>query len=88
MIAFARLILVVMVLMTICYIIVNIYLFFRWRKGLEDEWKRRTSAGDERVFVRRSMSRYRRRWRPILISLIYIFPITLMTVLVFVINFF
>ncbi|MCO7214073.1 hypothetical protein [Halomonas sp. OfavH-34-E] len=58
MIAFARLILVVMVLMTICYIIVNIYFFFVGARGLKMNGKgvlqrvtRESLCADRRVGI-------------------------------------
>ncbi|WP_431024293.1 hypothetical protein [Halomonas sp. H5] len=87
MIAFTRLLVVVLVLLTLCYGIVNLYLYVRWRSQLKREWLERERQGRHDEFLRRGLRRCRRRWRPVLIGLIYVLPITALTLLVYIINF-
>ena len=87
MIAFTRLLVVVLILLSLCYLLANVVLYIKRRRFLKAEWQRRAWQGDERIFLRRALRQFLRRWRLPLIGMIYIAPVTAMTVLVYIINF-
>lgn len=87
MIAFTRLLLVVLTLLSVCYVLANVVLYINRRRFLKAEWRRRAWQGDERRFLRRALRQFLRRWRLLLVGVIYIVPVTAMTVLVYIINF-
>lgn len=85
--AFTRLLVIVLVLLTLCYGLVSLYLHLKWRRALKQEWQQRQLQGSEARYLSLALYRYRRRWRPVLIAVTYVLPVTAMLALVYFINF-
>ena len=90
MIAFLRLIGLVLVVELIFYALIYIYVRSLRRESLENEWDRRHPdragpTGERDAFVRRSMLGYEKTLRARLVGLVLILPmVVIVTIIVFV----
>lgn len=92
MIAFLRLIGLVLVVELIFYALIYIYVRSLRREGLEKEWDRRhperAGPGEERdAFVRRSMLGYSRTLRARLVGLVLVLPLVVIVTIIFYVNY-
>ncbi|KGJ06479.1 hypothetical protein SAMN04487972_10174 [Paracoccus halophilus] len=92
MIAFLRLIGLVLVVEVIFYVLISIYVRSLRRESLEEEWDRRhpDRAGptEERDrFVRRSMVGFSKSLRARLVGLVLVLPVVAIVVIIFIVNY-
>ena len=92
MMAFLRLILVVLVVETVFYILLSYYLRSLRHERLEEEWDERhpdrAGPSPERdAFVRRSMVNFHRTIKARLVGLVFILPTIAMMVIVYIVNY-
>lgn len=92
MMAFLRLIAMVLVIELIFYVLLGIYLRSTRREELENEWDERhpDRAGDSperREFVRRSMVGFRKTLRARLAALVLVLPMVAIVVIIVLVNY-
>ncbi|MTH64686.1 hypothetical protein [Paracoccus shanxieyensis] len=92
MMAFLRMIALVIVIELIFYVLLGIYLRSTKREELEKEWDRRHPdySGDSparRVFVRRSMLGFNRTLKARLAKLVLILPVVAIVLIVILVNY-
>lgn len=87
MIALIRLAIFLLVFLTIIYVLVSIYSRSVRRERLEKRWEAEGSIGDRDTYVREGLARYQASLRRRLIWLVYIIPITVIVILVYLLNF-
>ncbi len=87
MLPFLRLMLILLIVLTILYIAVSIYARRVRRGKLEAHWDRKGMTGDRDAFVERGLTKYDRSFRRRLILGIYVVPLSVIAILVYVTNF-
>lgn len=87
MIGFLRLGLFLAVALTVLYILVSLYARSRERERLERRWDAAQGPGDRAEFIEAGMIRYNKSLRRRLLWLIYVIPVAVISVLVYVLNF-
>lgn len=92
MMAFVRLIGLVLALELIFYALITIYLRSTRREALEKEWDRRhpERAGDgtqRRVFVRRSMRGFGKTIRARMVGLVLVLPLVAIVAIIILVNY-
>jgi hypothetical protein len=78
---------ILMVVLTIVYVSLSLYSRSVRRGKLEDHWHRKGMTGDREAFVQRGLKTYDRSFRRKLILGVYIVPLSLIAILVYVTNF-
>lgn len=87
MLALLRFLLPLLAVLTVIYVAVSIYSRLRRRAKLAAHWDRKGLKGDRDAFIRRGMERYDRSVRRKLILGVYIVPLTVIAIIVYVTNF-
>lgn len=87
MIGFLRLGIFLLVGLTVLYVLISIYARSLERERLEKEWDAEQGPGDRESFVSAGMERYRGSLRRRLLWGVYIVPVAVISVLVYVLNF-
>lgn len=87
MIAFLRLMLVLTVVLTVIYVALSLYSRHVRRGKLEAHWDKKGLTGDREAFIQRGLKAYDASFRRKLILGVYIVPLTLIAVLVYVTNY-
>ena len=87
MFALARLFVVAFVVLTIVYICVSLYSRSVRRGKLEAEWDEEGMTGDRDAFIRQGLKEYDNSLRRKLILGVYIVPLSIIAILVYVTNF-
>lgn len=88
MFAMLRLFLVLMVVLSVIYVVVSIWSRRVRRRKLEDRWDSKdVLTVDRETFIQRGLRKYDNSFRRRLILLIYIIPLTLIMLIVYVTNF-
>ena len=87
MIAGARLLFIILVVLTIVYVCLSLYSRSVRRGKLEERWAQEGMPGDRETFVREGLEEYDGSIRRKLILGVYIVPLTLIAVLIYVTNF-
>ncbi|MCE8005578.1 hypothetical protein [Aestuariivita sp.] len=87
MIAGARLLFIVLVVLTIVYACLSLYSRSVRKGKLEERWAQEGMPGDRETFVREGLEEYDGSIRRKLILGVYIIPLTLIAVLIYVTNF-
>lgn len=83
-----RLFFVLMVVLTVIYVIVSIWSRRVRRRKLAERWDSKdVLTVDRETFIARGLQKYDRSFRRKLILLIYIIPLTLILLIVYVTNF-
>ncbi|SFT57056.1 hypothetical protein [Sedimentitalea nanhaiensis] len=87
MLPFLRLMFILSIVLSIIYVGISIY-SRRVRRGkLLAHWERKGMTGDREAFVQRGLKKYDRSFRRKLILGVYIVPLSLIAILVYVTNF-
>lgn len=87
MLSFLRLMFILSIVLSIIYVGISIY-SRRVRRGkLLAHWERKGMTGDREAFVQRGLKKYDRSFRRKLILGVYIVPLSLIAILVYVTNF-
>lgn len=87
MIAFLRLGIVLLVGLSVLYVLVSIYARSLERERLEKEWDAAQGPGDRAAHIEQGMLVYARSLRRRLLWGVYIVPVAVISVLVYVLNF-
>ena len=92
MIAFLRLVGLVLVVELIFYALIYIYVRSLRRESLEKEWDRRHPdragpTGERDAFVRRSMLGYSKSLRARLVGLVLVLPLVVIVTIIFYVNY-
>ncbi len=87
MVAPIRLILALLVVLTIIYVVVSIWSRQVRRAKLEAWWDEKGHTGDKDAFIKRGLRQYDNSIRRKLILGVYVVPLVLIAVLVYVTNF-
>jgi Ca2+/Na+ antiporter len=85
--ALIRLVMVSLVLSSVVYVLLSIYSRSVRREKLEDEWDQEVKTGDRDAYIEKGMEEYQHSLRRKLIVLVYIVPMVVVLVLLYVINF-
>lgn len=88
MFALARLAFFGFIVLTILYIGVSIYSRLVRRSKLAKQWQEEGGVGDRDAFIREGLEDYDDSFRRKLILLIYIVPVVLVAVTVYLVNFY
>lgn len=83
----ARLMFIGFVVLTIVYICVSLYSRAVRKGKLAQEWDEEVRTGDRDEFIRQGLEEYSQSFRRKLILLVYIIPVTLVGVIIYVTNF-
>lgn len=81
-----RLALVWLVLMTVVYLLLWLYLTSVRRERLEDQFRSSGMEGDREAYIRSAMVPYRRRLKRWLIVLVYIVPVIVIVTTAYFVN--
>jgi heme/copper-type cytochrome/quinol oxidase subunit 4 len=87
MVAFLRLMFILMVVLTIVYVALSLYSRSVRRGKLEAHWDRKGMTGDREAFVQRGLKKYDGSFRRKLILGVYVVPLTMIAILVYVTNY-
>lgn len=82
-----RLLFILMVVLTIVYVALSIYSRSVRRAKLAAHWERKGLTGDRDAFIRRGLEKYDRSFRRKLILGVYIVPLLLIAIIIYVTNF-
>lgn len=88
MLQLGRLIVVGFVVLTILYAVVSIWSRMVRRRKLAREWDEDIRQGDRDAFIREGLEDYDDSFRRKLIWLIYIVPVVLIAVIIYMMNFY
>lgn len=88
MLQLGRLIVVGFVVLTIIYVVVSIWSRMQRRRKLAREWDDEIRQGDREAFIREGLEDYEDSFRRKLIWLIYIVPVVLIAVIIYMMNFY
>ncbi len=87
MIAPIRLIFMLLIVLTVVYIILSLWSRRTRRRKLETYWDEKGHKGDRDAFITRGLRQYDRSIRRKLLLAVYIVPLLLIAVLIYVMNF-
>lgn len=87
MLGLLRVLFVLFVALTVIYVAVSLYSRSVRRGKLEAQWEEEGREGDMRAFVRAGLKDYDRSLRRKLILGVYIVPITIIGIIVYVVNY-
>lgn len=85
--AFLRLFIPLLLVLTVVYVAVSIYSRFKRRSKLRAHWDKKGMIGDRDAFVRRGLDRYDRSFRRKLILGVYLVPFALIAAIIYFINY-
>ena len=85
--AFARLMVVGFVVLTVIYFAVSLYSRSVRREKLEREWQEQGRPGDKDAYIQAGMTDYEHSLRRKLILLVYVIPPVTVAVIIYVTNF-
>lgn len=87
MIGFLRLGVFLLVGLTVLYVLLSIYARSLERERLEKAWDAAQGPGERSAFIAEGMARYAHSLRRKLLWGVYVVPVTVISVLVYVLNF-
>ncbi len=87
MLALLRLLFILMIVLSVVYVALSLYSRAMRRRKLETRWEEKGLTGDRDAFIRRGLQRYDRSFRRKLILGVYVVPLVVIAVLVYVMNF-
>jgi uncharacterized protein involved in cysteine biosynthesis len=76
------------VLMTVLYVMISLYSASVRREKLEKQWEAEGQPGERAAYVRAGMQVYRQSLRRRLILLVYVVPFALISVTLYLVNFY
>lgn len=85
--AFARLLLILFVVLTVIYVSLSLYSRGVRRDKLEAEWDEEIREGDREAFVRNGLKEYDQSLRRKLILGVYVIPIALIGTIIYFTNY-
>jgi hypothetical protein len=88
MIALARLVIIGLIVLTVIYFSLSVYSRSVRRGKLKAEWDREGMTGDRDTFIREGMEAYENSLRAKLIWGVYVVPIVLVAVIIYLTNFY
>ena len=87
MLAFLRLVVFGFLILSVIYVVVSFWSRSVRRRKLEQEWNDTGRPGDKDTYVTQGMAQYDRSLRRKLILLIYVVPVAVVSVIIYVTNF-
>ncbi|GAA6202631.1 hypothetical protein [Aquicoccus sp. SU-CL01552] len=88
MLVMLRFLLPLLVVLTVVYVVLSVYSRFVRRRKLAERWDSKdVLTVDRETFIRRGLERYDRSFRRKLILGVYIVPLTVIAILIYVTNF-
>lgn len=87
MLALLRLLFILMIVLSVVYVALSLYSRAMRRRKLETRWEEKGLTGDRDAFIRRGLQHYDRSFRRKLILGVYVVPLVVIAVLVYVMNF-
>jgi Ca2+/Na+ antiporter len=87
MLGLARLVIILLVALTIVYISLSLYSRSVRRRKLEAEWAEEGRTGDRDAFVREGLEDYDGSLRRKLILGVYVVPLALIALIIYLVNF-
>lgn len=87
MMAFVRLAVMGLIVMTVFYVLIGIYVRSLRRERLEEIWEEQGRIGDRDDFVRAGMAAYNKSLRPKLLIFVYIIPTILFVATIYFTNY-
>lgn len=75
------------VILTILYVIISVWARSMARENLEEEWDEEIRAGDRDAFIEEGMRDYDRSLRKKLVLGVYVVPMALVLILIYVTNY-
>ena len=87
MMAFLRLVVFGFLILSVIYVIVSFWSRAVRRRKLEREWNDTGRPGDKATYMTEGMAQYDRSLRRKLIALIYVVPVVVIGVIIYVTNF-
>lgn len=87
MFVFLRLFVVLFAVLTVLYFGVSLYAREMHRANLKRRWKEKGLTSDRDAFIQRGLKQYDRSFRRRLIMLIYIVPLAVIGLIIYVVNF-
>ncbi|WP_417246534.1 hypothetical protein [Celeribacter sp.] len=87
MLGFLRFLVIGLVLMTVLYGLLTVYVRSLTRERLEEEWEKEGSIGERDAYVEEGIIDYERSFRPKLLLLVYILPLIAFCAIFYVTNF-
>ncbi|MGV6848777.1 MAG: hypothetical protein ACWA5A_10400 [Marinibacterium sp.] len=87
MIAFLRMLIPLMIVLTIVYVGISIYSRARRKARLAQEWDHGPKDVDREAFIDTGLEHYSQSFRRRLILLVYILPLVLIAVMVYLTNY-
>lgn len=88
MLALGRLIVIGFVVLTIIYVVISVWSRLTRRGKLIRAWKEAGQPGDRDEFLRKGLEEYDDSFRPKLILLVYIVPVVVITLIIYLTNFY
>jgi len=88
MMAFLRMFVPLMIVLTVVYTVIALYSRSVRKTKLEQEWDTGPHVGDRDDFIDAGLSEYHRSFRRKLILLVYILPLALIALLVYLSNYY
>lgn len=88
MIAFAQLMVVAFVVLTVVYVVLSLYSRSVRRRKLRAQWDEEGMTGDKEAFIRQGLEDYDGSLRRKLILGVYIVPLVLVAVIIYMNNFY
>lgn len=87
MMAFVRLAVMGLIVMTVFYVLIGIYVRSLRRERLEEMWEEQGRIGDRDAFVQEGMAAYNKSLRPKLLIFVYIVPTLLFIATIYFTNY-
>jgi hypothetical protein len=87
MLALARLIIVGFVVLSILYVIISVWSRLTRRRKLIRAWEAEGKPGDRDEYLRQGLEDYDDSFRPKLILLVYIVPVVVIALIIYLTNF-
>lgn len=87
MIGFARFLIIGLVVLTLFYGLLTVYVRSLIRERLEDDWDEGGETGDRETYVQQGIAKYEASFRPKLLLLVYILPLIVFGAIFYITNF-
>lgn len=87
MIGFARLVIVLLVVQTVFYVLIRLYVRSLRRESLEKRWAREGAQGDRDDYVEAGMREFDASLKPRLLLLVYVIPAVVIGVIIYATSF-
>ena len=85
--AILRPLLIGFAVLTVIYVVLSLYSRSLRKQKLEREWDEEVRSGDRDAYVERGLEDYRHSLRRRLLLLVYVVPLLLIAVILYVVNF-